>query len=195
MTHSLLSLLWRCRWHNGAQQTVFVQLTDVANNVEVGTQTVPLPTYCYNSVFSTLFQNNIQPERDYEASIWSLNAQGSSGVVKLAVRTVKRLIFDISSTDISINGTQATMNFRIADSSKSILWLNVTCCVEITAQCSNQSYTITSTDNRLTYNILPSGSEYVFEFIVFDSDGFTYTYTLAIVKGVRVSRTEGGSLP
>lgn len=189
VTHNLVSPQWRCMWFNGAQQTVFSQLTDVATNTEVETQTISLATNCYNSVYSTLFQSDIHPETDYEVSIWSVNTYGSSDVANLAVRTPKRIIFNVAPADISIMESQATINFRITDSTKAVLWLNVSCCVEMTTQCSNKSYTIGNTDNQIVFDILPNGDEYVFDFIVYDSDGYTYIYTLAIVKGIRVSRT------
>ena len=180
-------------WFNGAQQTVFSQLTDVATNTEVETQTISLATNCYNSVYSTLFQSDIHPETDYEVVIWSVNTYGSSDVANLAVRTPRRIIFNVAPADISIMESQATINFRITDSTKAVLWLNVSCCVEFSTQCSNKSYTIGNTDNQIVFDILPNGDEYVFDFIVYDSDGYTYIYTLAIVKGIRVSRTGGKS--
>lgn len=194
MTHVFVSLQWRCKWCNGYEQTVFIRLTDVATNLEVETQFLLLAAYCYNSIYSTLFQSNIQSERDYEATIWSINIYGSSNVVKLAVRTPKRLLFETSPSNISIKENQATINFRIVDSTKSTLLLNVTCCVESMTQCSNQSYIISNADNQVVFDMLPTGgSEYVYDFIVYDSDGFTYTYTLAILKGVRMSITDGES--
>ena len=180
-------------WYNGDTQTVIVRLTDVASNAEVETQTISLATNCYDSVYITLFQSNIHPETDYEVSIWSVNRYGSSNVAKLAVRTPKRLIFKISPADIAIMESQATIHFSVTDSTKALLWLNVSCCVELTTQCSNKSYTIGNTDNQIVFDILPTGDEYVFDFIVCDSDGYTYIYTLAIVKGIRVSRKGGKS--
>ena len=165
---------------------------DVKNDVEVETQAVYPTTTCYNLVYNTLFQNSIQPETEYEASIWSINRLGSSTALKLTVTTTKRLIFDTSPFNISIMGTQATIRFSVAESTKAVLRLSVSCCVEFTTQCSNKSYVIESSDNQISYDILPTGNEYVFDFIVYDSDGYTYVSTLAILKGVRVSR-EGES--
>ena len=184
-------------WYNGAQQTVYVRLEDAATNTEIETQYLTLDQNCYNSLCGSLFQRNIQPETSYEARIWSINSYGSSNVAKFILTTPKRQnIFIISPSNISILENEATINFLILDSSINVIRLNVTCCVEVTAECNNISYILSNADNQILYDNLPTGAEYVFDFIVFDTDGYTYEYNLALVKGVRVSRvpTTGRSI-
>jgi len=197
LTSSLISLQWRCMWCNGYEQTVKVRLVDITTNTELGTQYSLLIWRCYNLKNSTLFQRNIQPERSYEASIWSTNPYGSSDVVKLIITTPKPVKFIVSPSNILIEEKEATINFLILDSNLTLVRLNVTCCVEVTAGCSKKSYILSSTDIQIQYDNLPTGTEYVFDFIVFDTDGYTYEYNLAVVKSVRVSTVpsaeEGGS--
>ena len=109
-------------------------------------------------------------------------------VVKLVLRTPKQQnIFIVSPSNISIVETEATINFLVLNATTALIRLNVTCCVEVTAECNNISYILSNTDTQILFDILPIGTEYVFDFIVFDTDGYTYEYNLAVVKGVRVS--------
>jgi len=174
-------------WYNGAQQTVYVRLEDAATNTEIETQYLTLDQNCYNSLCGSLFQRNIQPETSYEARIWSINSYGSSNVAKFVLRTPRPLKFVVSPSNISILENEATINYLILNSNLTLIRLNVTCCVEVTAECNNKSYILANTDNSILYDILPTGTEYVFDFVVFDTDGYTYENILTILKGVRVS--------
>src|SRR6218665_590154 len=182
-------------WHNSNEQTVVVRLTDVANNTTLETQYNVLYGRYYNIRNTTLFQSNIQPETSYEASIWSTNTYGSSDVTKLIIGTPKPVKFIVSPSNISIEEGEATINFLVLNLNTTLLRMNVTCCVEITAECNNKSYILANTDTQLLYDILPTGTEYVFNFIVFDTDGYTYEFNLAVAKGVRVSAVPSTECP
>lgn len=164
-----------------------VNLRNIAKNTDVQTLKTPIFSNpnCYNSLFTTVFQ--VDPNTDYEGTVWSTNVYGQSSVTSLRLKTPSKPSFSVTCGDISV--TDSTAVVKVTTSAVNV-WLNVSCCAEETGQCVIQSFTLLSTENQILLSQLPEGENYVFDFVLFDVF-FSQTYVLSIVKGLRMSRTSG----
>jgi len=179
---------FNCMWSNGSPQQIFLQLKSLSNNNEVDILYPIVYDDCYNSSNYAYFKNGIQPETDYEVSVWSTNDLGSSNTVKLTVKTPKIFKLEFSPKTITFNGNQAIINFTASEGQ--ISSLSIQCCLEVTGTCDYTAYAkVDDTDRQVTCANLPTGDLYVFSLTAFGRNRQGSYYYLGIAR-VTLSRTE-----
>ena len=179
---------------NNRIQYVYTQLRDPKSNVTLGNQSIGVSGTCYNSTSYFTFNSNIQPETNYEAIVWSTNEIGTSDVVTISLRSAKVFRFIISSDSIKLNGTTATVNYRIESGNFSRFQVNY--CYELTGTCNGSpSFSGSSNIGQVTFSIgsLPNGTEYVFDFYLYI--GTVNSVLFGLVKGIRVYRAMEPTTP
>lgn len=190
-SHSSIAVRCNRKWSNSfsREQTVFFRLRLTEGGVGVDLSSISYTSEDYNEPIFEYFTKNIQPEMDYTVSIWSLNRFGSSDIVELKVRTRRQPKLKVSPETISINGTQAVVDFTVevsGDDAEQIARVDAQCCSVITGQC--RGYSGRYSGNQVVVDGIPDGTAYYIDLTVYSGVYEKYTYFSDSVRGLRVSR-------
>ena len=168
-------------WDNGAPQTCHLQLKTVEQ-----TPTLLNAIYTsdpgYNQTGFGKFAQNIQPNTDYEVSLWSENELGSSNRTHFNLKTPDKAQLLVNEKSININGNETVIGFSVTNRNSTML--TVECCESSIPECVSFDFTIKQAVDRVELKGIPVGTVYDFSFYLYDHED------LVDYQHVRVASTE-----